>query len=104
MNAGPRWVKTIGARENRTQSTNPVDPGVKDNHAENFLQAIWGNNTLTAPIDEGHKTVLIPQLGNIALRTHTTITCDPKNGRILNNPAAQKLWTRDYESGWEPKI
>ncbi len=99
-----REVRAFGSKEITAQTANPVDPGIKDYHAENFLGAIWGHNTLTAPIDEGHKTVLIPQLGNIALRTQSSITCDPRNGHIVNNPAAQALWTRDYESGWEPSI
>jgi len=96
--------KTIGSQELSAQSTNAVDPGVQDNHAENFLDAILGQNKLNARIDEGHKSVLICQLGNIALRSQSSLACDPRNGHILNNPAAQKLWTRDYESGWEPTI
>jgi predicted dehydrogenase len=99
-----REIKTIGSKEIRAQSTNTTDPGVQDNHAENFLDAILGRNRLNAPIDEGHKSVLICQLGNIALRTQSALCCDPKNGHILNNPAAQALWTRDYESGWAPTI
>ena len=99
-----KQVKTVGAKTLNAQSGNTTDPGIKENHVENFLGAILGNNPLNAPIDEGHKSVLIPQLGNIALRTGTALQCDPKNGRIILNPAAEKLWTRDYESGWEPKI
>ena len=97
-------VRTVGSKEITAQSANPLDPGVKETHAENFLDAILGNNALTAPIDEGHKTVLICQLGNIALRSRSSLTCDPRNGHIIDNPAAQKLWTRDYQSGWEPSI
>ena len=33
-----------------------------------------------------------------------TLHCDPKNGHILNDAAAMKLWRREYEKGWEPKI
>ncbi len=97
-------VKTIGSKEITAQSANPIDPGVKENHTENFVKAISEDSKLNAPIDEGHKSVLIPQLGNISLRTHTMITCDPENGRILDNHDAQALWQRDYEYGWKPTI
>ena len=29
---------------------------------------------------------------------------DPAKRRIVNNPAAEKLWSREYRPGWEPKI
>lgn len=99
-----RETQTVGSQEINAQSTNPMDPGVKDNHAENFIGAVLGQNELNAPVDDGQKSVLIAQLGNIALRSRTTVTCDPATGRILNNPAAQKLWRRNYESGWEPRL
>jgi predicted dehydrogenase len=99
-----REIKTVGSQDVNAQSTNPVDPGVKDNHAENFIGAVLGRNNLNAPVDEGQKSVLIAQLGNIALRSRSTVICDPGTGRILDNPAAQKLWQRTYEPGWEPSV
>lgn len=99
-----KLVKTVGRREAAADSTNTTDPGLADNHAGNFIESIRGNSKLTSPIDQGHKSVLLCQLGNIALRTNSVINCDPKTGRILNNPAAEKLWSREYEPAWEPKI
>jgi len=91
-------------RESKTDSTNIFDPGLGSGHQDNFVQAVRGEAKLTSPIDEGHKSVLLCQLGNIAQRTGSTLVCDPKNGHIFGNPAAQKLWSRSYEPGWEPKI
>ena len=73
-------------------------------HLENFANAIRGDAKLTSPVDDGAKSVLLCHLANIAFRTGQTLHCDPKNGHILNNPAAQKLWRRTYEKGWEPKL
>ncbi|MDX1938922.1 MAG: Gfo/Idh/MocA family oxidoreductase [Saprospiraceae bacterium] len=70
----------------------------------NFIDTIRGKAKLTAPISEGHKSTLLPQLGNIAYRTGRVLTCDPSNGRVLKDKAAMKLWSREYEKGWEMKL
>jgi predicted dehydrogenase len=73
-------------------------------HFHNFVDSVRGEATLNSPINEGHKTVLLCHLANIAQRTGRTLHCDPKNGHILNDAAAMKYWRREYEKGWEPKI
>jgi predicted dehydrogenase len=73
-------------------------------HFDNFVKTIRGESKLTAPVNEGHKSVLLCHLANIAQRTGTTLHCDPTNGHILNNMEAPKLWRRDYAKGWEPKV
>lgn len=73
-------------------------------HLENFTEAIRGNRKIISPIEEGHKSVLLCHLANIAQRTGRTLHCDPVNGHILNDSDAMKLWKREYEKGWEPKI
>ena len=73
-------------------------------HFQNFIDAIRGEAKLNSPVDEGHKTVLLPHLANIAQRTGQTLHCDAKNGHILNSTEGMKLWKRQYENGWEPKL
>jgi len=73
-------------------------------HFNNFVDAIRGESKITSPIDEGHKSILLCHLASIAQRTGETLHCDPVNGHILNSKAAMKLWNREYEKGWEPKI
>ncbi|AQT67412.1 4-carboxy-2-hydroxymuconate-6-semialdehyde dehydrogenase [Anaerohalosphaera lusitana] len=96
-------VDSVQADENADQ-TDTTDPGLKDNHAGNFIQAIRGVEKVNSPIDEGHKSVLLGHLGNIAARTGTMLECDAANGHIKNNKTAQALWSREYAPGWEPKI
>ena len=43
-------------------------------------------------------------MANMAWRTNSTVQFDPAKRRIVNNPAAEKLWSREYRPGWEPKI
>jgi predicted dehydrogenase len=75
-----------------------------DMHIANFLAAIRGEDALTAPIEEGHKSVLLCHLGNIAQRVGRSLHCDPTTGRIVDDAEAMMLSTRDYEPGWEPEV
>ena len=73
-------------------------------HLENFLDCIRTGKRPRADIEEGHKSTLLCHLGNIAWRTGHTLNIDPKTGHILDDKAAQKLWSREYRKGWEPKV
>jgi hypothetical protein len=74
-------------------------------HFKNFVDAVRGDATLNAPITEGHKSVLLCHLGNIAQRVGRTLHCDAaRGGKILNDREAQALWGREYQDGWKPKV
>lgn len=70
-------------------------------HIQNLFDAIRKGTALNSDIDGGHQSTLLVQLGNIALRTGSTLNIDPNNGHILGNKEALKYWGRDYEPGWE---
>ncbi|HLF45789.1 MAG TPA: Gfo/Idh/MocA family oxidoreductase [Chitinophagaceae bacterium] len=86
--------------------TNPVSASgnLELYHFNNFINAIRGETKINSPMDEGHKSILLCHLANIAQRTGRTLHCNPENGHILNDTEAMKLWKREYEKGWEPKI
>ncbi len=90
----------------KNDPTNPVSASGNLDlyHFDNFVRAVKGEVKLNSPIDEGHKTVLLCQLANIAQRTGRTLHCDPKNGHILNDATAMKFWKREYQKGWEPRL
>ncbi|OIN60864.1 Gfo/Idh/MocA family oxidoreductase [Arsenicibacter rosenii] len=85
---------------------NKMDPSqaLDATHFQNFISAIKSGTPLASDILSGHQSTLLCQLGNIALRSESILDIDPKTGRIKNNKAAQKFWTRDYEKGWEPTV
>lgn len=85
---------------------NAVSPseGLDTVHFANFLDSIRDNKLPNADVETGYKSTLWVQLGNIAQRVGYTLNIDQHNGHILDNPKASKLWRREYEKGWEPKI
>ncbi len=75
-------------------------------HVINFVESIRGNaKQQNSPIDEGAKSVHLCHLANIAYRhpSKHSFEINTKNGHI-NDREAMKFWSREYESGWEPKI
>lgn len=97
--------QSVAGKQTNTLDTLGPGASLDAYHFLNFIQAVRTGEKLNSPISEGHKSVLLCQLGNIAQRTGRTLHCDADNGgRIMNDPEAAKLWDREYESGWKPAI
>ncbi|HVE43212.1 MAG TPA: Gfo/Idh/MocA family oxidoreductase [Planctomycetota bacterium] len=73
-------------------------------HLQNFLDGIRGTAPLNAEIEEGFKSTLLCHLGNISYRTGRTLRFDPKARAIEGDREAMNYWSREYRSGWEPKV
>jgi predicted dehydrogenase len=73
-------------------------------HFTNFTNAITKGEQQISPYQEIVKSVMLCHLGNISYRTGRALEIDQNSGRILNDKAAMKLWGREYEKGWEPKL
>jgi len=110
---GEEGTMTIDASGNyvaydRSEKVIKDEKGKMDDadHINNFLDAVRENKpeSLNAEIEIGHTSTLLCHLGNIAQRTGHTINVDSSNGHIIDDADAQKLWKREYEPGWEPKI
>jgi predicted dehydrogenase len=78
--------------------------GMDSLHMADFMDAIRNNRRPNCDVEDGHKSIMGMQLGNVAWRLGRDLKLNPKNGHILNDPEAQKLWGRTYEKGWEPKV
>lgn len=72
-------------------------------HMVNFFETIRGKETLKSPIDEGAISQMLTHYANIASRIGKGFEVDSVTGRIFDRDA-MKLWSRDYEPGWEPKL
>ena len=80
------------------------DDTLTELHMTNFLDAIRTDAKLNAPIADGAITGLVCHLGTIAHQTGRKLSIDPKTGRILNDAAAARLWSRTYAPGWTPAV
>jgi predicted dehydrogenase len=87
-------------------ATNTMSPDASLDgiHVANFLAGVRDGVPTSSPIDEGHKSVLLCQLANIAWQTGHILDVDPSSGHVVGDPEAQALWGREYEPGWEPVV
>ena len=92
--------------EGPIEGRNTASPslGMDSLHVADFLDAIRNHRRPNCDVELGHKSIVGMQLGNIAWRVGRDLKIDPKNGHIIDDHEAQKLWGRTYEKGWEPKI
>ena len=75
-----------------------------DAHFANFIAGIRTGEKLNAPVSVGNVAVTMLQLSNIAWEVNRELKLDVKDGRIQGDAEAMKMWKREYEKGWEPKI
>jgi len=100
-------IKEVKAgQQSNVSATNTRAPtaDITKLHCQNFIECVRGEAKPNSEISGGHKSVLMCHLGNIAQQTQQSLKIDPKNGHILDNPEAEKMWARTYEPGWEPTI
>ncbi len=98
-------VKSLST-EGELDGRNTASPslGLDNLHVMDFLDAIKNNRRPNCDVELGHKSTVAMQLGNISWRVGRDLKIDPKDGHIIGDKDAQKLWGRTYEKGWEPKI
>lgn len=73
-------------------------------HIRNLFNHILKGEILKSDIQSGHISTLLVQLGNIAQRVGHSLETNPTDGHITGDSEAQKLWSREYEKGWEMKL
>jgi hypothetical protein len=73
-------------------------------HFANFIAAAQKGEKLNSPVAVGNVAVTMLQLSNVAYFAQRALHLDPKDGKIQNDPEAMKMWGREYEPGWAPKV
>jgi predicted dehydrogenase len=75
-----------------------------DAHFANFIDGIRKGAKLNAPISVGNIAVTMLQLSNIAWEVRRELHLNTNDGRILGDQEAMKMWEREYEQGWAPRV
>jgi hypothetical protein len=75
-----------------------------DAHFANFIRGIRKGEKLSAPISVGNVAVTMLQVSNIAWEVNRELHLDTKDGWIQGDAEAIKMWGREYEMGWAPKV
>lgn len=73
-------------------------------HFANLIGGIKSAEMLHSPIAEINISITSLQLANISWILNRELTLDPSDGHVRNDPEAMKLWSRQYEKGWEVKV
>ncbi len=99
-----REVKGASAPADPTNTVSASGLDLDQLHVANFIDAVRTGSQPACPAEEGHKSVAILHLGNIAWRVRRDLRCDLLNGHILGDSQAAKLWGREYAPGWAPVV
>ena len=75
-----------------------------DAHFANFIAAVRAGEKLNAPVSDGNIAVTMLQLSNIAWEVNRELHLDTRDGKVLGDPEAMKMWGREYEKGWAPTV
>ena len=103
----PKIIEEVKQPEKKkSDSTNLASPDAERDaiHIINFLDGIRNGTRTSSPIEEGHKSILMCQLANVAWKTGRILNIDQRNGHIIGDKEAMQMWGREYEPGWEPIV
>jgi predicted dehydrogenase len=73
-------------------------------HFANFIAGIQTGAKLHQAVAQGNVAVTMLQLSNVAWEIDRELHLDTTDAKVRNDPAAMKLWGREYEKGWAPHV
>ncbi len=71
-----------------------------DDHHQNFLDCVKSRKTCVAPVEVGHRSIMIGHLGLISIKLGRKVYWDPAKERFVNDPEADRLLSRPMRSPW----
>ena len=71
------------------------------NHAQNFLDCIRTRQATLTPVEVGHHSAIPGHLCLISMLSGRKIRWDMKEEKIIDDPEASKLMTREYRAPWK---
>jgi predicted dehydrogenase len=94
--SNPEWKKGKSLPEALRKIKLYESPG----HWRNFLDCVKSRQPTIAPAQTAHHSAIPGHLGLISMLTGRKINWNVKHEKILNDPDASKLLTREYRAPW----
>lgn len=94
--SNPDWKKGKNLPEELRKVKLYESPG----HWRNFLDCVKSRQPTIAPAETAHHSAIPGHLGLISMLTGRKIRWSVKHEKILDDPAASELLTRDYRAPW----
>ena len=69
-------------------------------HLENFIECVRTRQKPAGDVEIGHRSTIVPHLGNIAFRTGRKIRWDAEREEIIDDPKASELLDRPARKPW----
>jgi len=87
-----------GLRAERTEATAEDATGL---HVKNFLECVRSRERPVADIEIGHRSTIVPHLGNISIRTGRKLRWDAVKEEIVDDREASALLFRQPRKPWD---
>ena len=85
----------------RMQRREGNSPDATALHVKNFIDCVRTRRKPIADIESGHRSTIVPLLGNIALKTGKKLTWDGIREEIIGDAEASKLLGRQARKPWD---
>jgi hypothetical protein len=72
----------------------------KVSHQENFITSIRDRVDPTVPVETGHRSCTVCNLGNIAYELKRPVKWNPDTEQFVDDPEAEKMFHRVYREGY----
>lgn len=99
MEPGPR--PAVGRPEFRTERKEASAEDATAAHAMNFIECVRSRRRPAADVEVGHRSTIVPHLGNIAYRTGRKIRWDAEREQIIDDAKASELLSRQPRKRWD---
>jgi predicted dehydrogenase len=90
--SNPEWIKM----DSLPDAQRKIHLYESSEHRRNFLDCVKSRKPTIAPVDIAHHSLIPGHLGLISMLVGRKLEWDVKNEKILNDPDAAALMTREY--------
>jgi hypothetical protein len=85
----------------RTEAKRSSAKDATDLHVKNFIECVRSRQKPNADIEIGHRSTIVPHLGNIAYKTKKKLIWDDAREDFVGDPEASKLLGRVARKPWD---